>query len=190
MALAVGTRPDGVPDTVLDLLGELAERVYVSVEYGLQSMHDRSLDWMNRQHGHESTVDAILRSRGRGFEIGAHVILGLPGESHDQMMATARELARLRVDSVKIHNLYAVKHTALADQVRRGAVRLMSQREYVETLVDFLELLPPHVIIQRISGDAPAVHLVGPDWCLDKQAVRAAGNETMARRATWHGRLA
>ena len=157
VGLVIGTRPDCVPDDVLDLLEELANRprhvaeslrdsdgeiasrrdattcesAYVSVEYGMQTMHDRSLDWMNRGHHHDAMVDAVARSRGRGFEIGAHVILGLPGESHADMLATARELGRLEVDAVKIHNLYCVKNTPLADQVARGEVRLMERAEYV-----------------------------------------------------------
>ena len=89
----------------------------------MQTMHDRSLDWMNRGHHHDAMLDAMERSRGRGFEICAHVMLGLPGESHDDMLATAREVGRLGVDAVKIHNLYCVKDTPLADQVaaRRSA---------------------------------------------------------------------
>ena len=104
VGLVIGTRPDCVPDDVLDYLTELAGRTYLSVEYGMQTIHDRSLDWMNRGHHHDAMLDAMERSRGRGFEIGAHAILGLPGESHDDMLATARELARLQVDAVKIHN--------------------------------------------------------------------------------------
>ena len=92
VGLAIGTRPDCVPDDVLDLLQELASRTYLSVEYGMQTIHDRSLDWMNRGHHHDATLDAIERSRGRGFEICGHVILGLPGESHADMLATAREV--------------------------------------------------------------------------------------------------
>ena len=108
VGLAVGTRSDCVPNDVLDLLEEFASRAFVSVEYGMQTMHNRSLDWMNRGHHHDSFLDAVERSRGRGFEICAHVMLGLPGESHDDMLATARELARVNIDSVKIHNLYCV----------------------------------------------------------------------------------
>ncbi len=129
---------------------------------------------MNRGHHYDAFLDAIERSRGRGFEICAHVILGLPGESHDDMMATARELARLQIDAVKIHNLYAVKNTPLADQVARGEVTLMGRDEYVSTLVDFLEMLPPSTIIERISGEAPPQYFIGPAWSLDKPAIRAA----------------
>jgi uncharacterized protein len=105
VGLAIGTRPDCVPDDVLDLLAEISGRTYLSVEYGLQTIHDRSLDWMNRGHHYDAFLDAVERSRGRGFEICAHLILGLPGESREDMLATARELARLTIDAVKIHNL-------------------------------------------------------------------------------------
>ena len=142
---------------------------------------------MNRGHHHDAMIDAVERSRGRGFEIGAHAILGLPGESHEDMLATARELGRLGVDAVKIHNLYCVKNTPLADQVANGEVTLMERSEYVRTLVDFIELLPPTVIVDRISGDAPPDYFVGPSWCLDKPAVKAAVLAEFARRGTWQG---
>jgi radical SAM protein (TIGR01212 family) len=188
VGLVVGTRPDCVGDEVCDLLAELAGQTYVSVEYGMQTMHDRSLVWMNRGHGHQAFVDAVERSRGRGFEIGAHVILGLPGETRDDMLATARELARLRIDAVKIHNLYAVKNTPLADWVKTGQVTLMGRDEYVETLVDFLEWLPPNCLIERTSGDAPPDYLVGPAWCLDKPGLRAAIDAELERRDGWQGK--
>jgi radical SAM protein (TIGR01212 family) len=188
VGLAIGTRPDCVPDEVLMLLAELSRETVLSVEYGMQTMHDRSLDWMNRGHNHDVFVDAIQRSEGRGFEICVHVILGLPGESHEEMLATAREVARLPIDSVKIHNLYAVRNTPLAEQVLRGEVRLMSRQEFVRTLVDFLELLPPQMVVERISGDAPPDYFVGPAWCLDKPAVLQALKNEFERRDTFQGR--
>ncbi|MEX0978309.1 MAG: TIGR01212 family radical SAM protein [Pirellulales bacterium] len=188
VGMAIGTRPDCVADDVLDLLGQFGERTYLSVEYGLQTIHDRTLDWMNRGHHYDAFVDAMERSRGRPFDICAHVMLGLPGEDHADMMATAREVARLGLDGVKIHNLYAVKGTPLADQVARGEVRLIERDEYLETLVDFLELLPPTTLVERISGDAPADYFVGPAWCLDKPAVRMALAALLERRDTWQGK--
>ena len=128
VGLVIGTRPDCVPDEVLDLMASWRPRTFVSVEYGMQTMHERSLAWMNRGHGHEAFIDAVERSRGRGFEIGAHVILGLPGETHGDMLATARELARLGIGAVKIHNLYAVKNTPLADCVRTRRSNLAGSR--------------------------------------------------------------
>lgn len=188
VGLAVGTRPDCVPDEVLELLEELAGRTYLSVEYGLQTIHDRTLDWMNRGHHHDAFLDAMERSRGRGFEICAHVILGLPGEAHAEMLATAREVARLRLDAVKIHNLYAVKDTPLADQVARGEVQLLGRDEYIAVLVDFLELLPPEMVVERVSGDAPPDYFIGPAWCLDKPALRAALDAELKRRDSWQGK--
>ena len=105
IALAIGTRQDCVPDDVLDLLEAIGQRVPLTVEYGLQTIHEKSLQWMNRADTHDSFVDAMERSIGRGFEICAHIMLGLPGESHADMMATAREVATAGLDAVKIHNL-------------------------------------------------------------------------------------
>jgi radical SAM protein (TIGR01212 family) len=188
VGLAIGTRPDCVPSDVLDLIEELADRTYLSLEYGIQTIHNRSLDWMNRGHHHDATIDAIERSRGRGFEICGHVILGLPGESHDDMLATACEVARLKLDAVKIHNLYAVKNTPLADQVARGEVTLMGRDDYICTLVDFLELLPPEMIVERVSGDAPPDYFIGPSWCLDKPGVLRTLDHELVRRDSWQGK--
>ena len=188
VGLAIGTRPDCVPNDVLDLLSELAERTYLTVEYGQQTIHNRSLDWMNRGHHYDAFVDAMARSRGRGFEICAHVILGIPDESPEDMLATVREFARQGVDSVKLHNLYAVKNTPLGEQVERGEVRLMQRDAYIRAVVDGLEILPPSTVVERISGEAPPDFFVGPAWCLDKPAVRAALLAELEDRDTWQGK--
>ncbi len=156
----------------------------------MQTIHRDSLDWMNRGHHHEAMLDAVTRSRGRGFEIGAHIILGLPGESHADMMATARELVRLDLDAVKFHNLHAVVDTPLAEQVLAGEIEFMDQDQYVAALADVLELLPPQMVIQRISGDAPPQFLVAPTWCLDKAAIRRALDAELVRRGSWQGKRA
>ena len=189
IALAVGTRPDCVEEPVLSLFEELAQATYVTVEYGMQTMHDRSLEWMNRGHGHETTVDAVERSRNRGFELCLHIMLGLPGESHEDMIATAEEVARLHPDAVKMHNLYAVKNTPLGEQVERGEMTLMDRDDYVSVLVDFLERIPSDIVVERISGEAPPKYFVGPSWSLDKPAIRQAVMSEFARRDTWQGRL-
>ncbi|MFV1964531.1 MAG: TIGR01212 family radical SAM protein [Pirellulaceae bacterium] len=188
VGLAIGTRADCVPDDVLDLLEQMAQHTYVSVEYGMQTIHNRSVDWMNRGHDHGAFLDAVARSRNRGFEIGTHVILGLPGESRDDMLATAYELARLHLDSLKIHNLYAVKNTRLAEQVARGEVALLDRESYVHILIDFLERLPPTMVVERLMGDAPPEFLVAPNWCLDKPAFYQALTDELTRRDTWQGR--
>ena len=188
VGLAIGTRSDCVPNDVLDLLQEIAGRKYLAVEYGLQTMHDRSLNWMNRGHDYASFVDAVERSRDRGFEVCAHLIFGIPGESREDMLATARAVAQLPVQAVKIHNLYAVKRTPLGDQVLRGEVELIGRNDYIQTVVDCLELLPPSMIVERISGDAPPDYFIGPAWCLDKPAVKLALQAELERRDTWQGK--
>ncbi len=188
VALAIGTRPDCVPDDVLELLEGFAGKIHLTVEYGLQTMHNKSLDWMNRGHHHDAFLDAMERSRGRGFEICAHVMLGLPGEAHADMLETARECARVGLDAVKIHNLYAVENTPMAAQVRSGEITLMERDDYVSTLVDFLELLPPNIVVERISGEAPGDYFIGPEWSLDKPAVLRAVATELERRDTWQGK--
>ncbi len=188
VALAIGTRQDCVPDDVLDLLEEFGNRLPLTVEYGLQTIHQKSLDWMNRGDNHDSFVDAMERSIGRGFEICGHIMLGLPGETHEDMMETAREVATSGLDAVKIHNLYAVEKTPLADQVRNGEVKLMELDEYVSTLVDFLELLPKTMVVERISGEAPGSYFIGPEWCLDKPNVLKSVGAEFERRDSWQGK--
>ena len=188
IALAIGTRQDCVPDDVLDLLEDLGRQVPLTVEYGLQTIHDKSLEWMNRGDTHESFLDAMERSVDRGFEICGHIMLGLPGETHTEMMETADEVARLGVDAVKIHNLYAVNNTPLAEQVESGEVTLMERDEYVTTLIDFMERIPASVVVERISGEAPPVYFLGPDWALNKPGVLNAVETEMQRRDTWQGK--
>ncbi|MFG0288716.1 MAG: TIGR01212 family radical SAM protein, partial [Rhodopirellula sp. JB044] len=113
VGLAIGTRPDCTPDSVLILLEKIAAHHTVSLEFGMQSVHDESLRWMNRAHTHEDMINAIDRARGRGFECCAHVILGVPGEDHAMMMQTAKEIGILGFDSIKLHNLYCVRGTPL-----------------------------------------------------------------------------
>jgi radical SAM protein (TIGR01212 family) len=188
VGLAVGTRPDSVPDDVLDLLQEFARTWPVWLELGLQTIHDRSLDWMNRGHHFDAFVDAVRRCQGRGLELCAHVILGLPGESHDDMLATAVALARLPVGGVKIHNLYVVKNTPLEEMYRHGEAAMMERDEYVGLVCDFLERLPADRVIHRLSGDAPPDYLVAPMWCLDKPALLRAIDEELRRRDGWQGK--
>ena len=173
---------------MIDLLEELGNKVPLTVEYGLQTIHEKSLEWMNRGDTHESFIDAMERSVGRGFELCGHIMLGLPGETHEHMMETAREVATSGLDAVKIHNLYAVENTPLAGQVRSGEVRLMEFEEYINTLVDFLELLPSTMVVERISGEAPGSFFIGPQWCLDKPAILRAVNAEFERRDTWQGK--
>ena len=187
VGLAIGTRPDCVPESVLSMIEGLARESYISVEYGMQTIHDNGLDWMNRAHSHADMVNAIDRSRGRGFECCAHVILGVPGETHAMIMETANEIGVLGFDAVKIHNLYAVRGTPLGQQVIDGDIKMMDRDDYVNTVVDFLERIPPEVVVERISGDAPPSFLIEPKWCLEKSILRLDIESEFRRRGTRQG---
>jgi uncharacterized protein len=187
VGLIVGTRPDCVSEEILDILSEISQTTWLTIEYGLQTVHDRTLDWLRRGHHADAFFDAYRRSRQRRLNVGVHVVLGLPGESRDDMLTTAQTLARLDLHSVKPHNLYAVRGTELADCVAAGHVRLPELAEYVGWLVDFLEVLPSHFVIERLCGDAPREYFIGPEWCLDKSAVRRAVEAEFRRRGTRQG---
>lgn len=187
VGLIVGTRPDCVGDEVLDMLAELAERTWLLVELGVQTIHNRTLDRLNRRHHFEAFCDACTRATARGLGIGAHLILGLPGESDEDMLATARELARWNLHSIKLHNLYAVRGTELAEMVKLGEAKLPSLEEHVRRVADFLEETPPECVVDRVSGDAPAEYLVGPDWCRQTSAICSAVKAEFLRRGTCQG---
>jgi uncharacterized protein len=188
IGLAIGTRPDCVPEPVLELIEGYARDRYVCLELGLQTIHDRSLDWMNRGHHFDAFVDAVGRCAGRGFDLCAHVILGLPGETHADMLATAEALAALPVQAVKIHNLHVVRDTPMEPMYHDGRVRVLERGEYVQVVCDFLERLPPEMVIQRLNGDAPPDYLVAPAWCLDKPALLRAIHAELERRDSWQGK--
>ena len=188
VGLAVGTRPDCVPDGVLDLLQQYARDRYVCLELGLQSIHDRSLDWMNRGHHLDAFLDAVARCQARGLDLCIHVILGLPGETPADMLATADALAALPVQGVKIHNLHVVRDTPLEKMFHTGTVRMLELDEYVQIVCDFLERLPPALVIHRLNGDAPPEYLVAPQWCRDKPGILSAIHAELARRESWQGK--
>jgi hypothetical protein len=188
VGLAVGTRPDCVPDPVLELLQGYARDRYVCLELGLQSIHDRSLDWMNRGHHYDAFVDAVRRCQGRGLDLCIHVILGLPGESAADMMATADALAGLPIHGVKIHNLHVVRDTPMERMYHAGEVRMLERRAYVGLVCDFLERLPPGMVIHRLNGDAPPDYLVAPLWCLDKPGLLRDIHTELERRGSWQGK--
>jgi radical SAM protein (TIGR01212 family) len=187
VGLVIGTRPDCVGEDVLDLLAEIAGRTWLVIEYGLQTIHDRTLDLLNRGHHYDAFLDAFQRTRRRGLNVGVHVILGLPGESRNDMLETARTLAKLDIHSIKLHNLYAVRNTVLATEVAAGRIRLPGFEEYVGYAVDFLEETPGNVVIERLCGEAPPEYFIGPEWCLNKSAVRMAIEAEFRRRGTWQG---
>jgi uncharacterized protein len=188
VGLAIGTRPDCVPEPVLDLLADYAARTYLWLELGLESGHDQTLAFLNRGHTVAAFDDAVRRAQQRHLRLCAHVILGLPGESAADILATARYLAALRLDAVKLHHLHVVRHTVLEKLYHRGAVSLLSLADYASLVVDCLEILPPDMIIMRLMGDAPREMLVAPTWSLDKRLALRHIEQELERRDTYQGK--
>lgn len=187
VGLIVGTRPDCLPDDVMVLLAEYARRTWFWLELGLQSPLDRTLARINRGHDFAAFETAARVCRERGIRLCAHVILGLPGETREEMLATAGILNDLRVDGVKLHLLHVMKGTALAEQYGRGEVRVMDRDEYVGLVCDFLERLSPEIVIQRLTGDGARDHLVAPLWSLAKFEVLNTIDGELERRGTRQG---
>jgi hypothetical protein len=188
VGLALGTRPDCLSPEILDLLETLSRDTMLWVELGVQSAHDRSLVRIRRHHTVGASRRAIAQLRSRMISVCAHVILGLPGETVEDMLGTARLLAETAVDGVKIHNLHVVKDTLLADQYRRGEYTPLELDEYVNAAVRFLEHLPPRIVVQRITGEAPRRLTVAPAWSVNKLAVGNAIERELELRDTWQGK--
>jgi radical SAM protein (TIGR01212 family) len=187
VGLSISTRPDCVPNSVLDLIEKYARNYHVWLEYGLQSIHHRTLQLINRNHGLAEFIDAVLRTKGRSINICAHVIIGLPGETIDEILETAKVIAALRLDGVKIHSMYIVRDTKLEQMYKKGEYEALTFEQYVSIASDFLELLPPDMVIQRLTGDCPRDILVAPKWTLDKQRVLTRITEELKRRNSWQG---
>ena len=187
VGLAVGTRPDCVEEPVLDLLGSFSEEYEVWVEYGLQSAHNQTLERIRRGHRVEDFIDAVERTSERPIRICAHVILGLPGESHEDMMETARLLAGLPIQGVKIHHCHVVQGTPLAESYGRGEYQPMGYTEYLRCVCDFLEHLPWSITIQRLLGEAPRDLLLAPKWHKEKGQVLEEIQAELERRGTRQG---
>lgn len=189
VGLAISTRPDCVTPEILDLIASYKERVpYVSVEYGLQTIHNRSLELVNRCETYEEFLQAYAWTRERNINHCVHVILGMPGETWADMMATAEALAKLKVEGVKIHMLVAMEHTPIAEQYLTGMWQSMSFETYIATCVDFIERLHPDCIIHRVAGNGHPKHVLFPTWMShERDDVMAAIDTEFARRGTRQG---
>ncbi|MFH1117852.1 MAG: TIGR01212 family radical SAM protein [Pseudomonadota bacterium] len=181
VGLAVGTRPDCVPDPILDVLAETARDRLVWVEYGLQSVHDGTLRLINRGHAGDAFFDAVSRTRQRGILVVAHLILGLPGESVDDMLETAKAVNESGVWGVKLHPLYVVRGTALERMFDEGKYTPLTQEEAEEATLAVMEELSPEMVIHRMTSDPHREELAAPLWMLDRRQVRTHLEETMIR---------
>jgi radical SAM protein (TIGR01212 family) len=188
--LAVGTRPDWLPNEVLDLLEELSAQKPVLLELGLQSANEHLLKALNRNHNVAVFVDAVRRAQARGIEVLAHVILDLPGETEADRFQTVALINRLQIEGVKIHNLHILADTPLAEEYQAGRFILRSLPEYAGIAADFIERLSSAVVVHRLTGEGPSELMLGPPWGSDKYQVLSEINRVLKQRDSWQGKLA
>lgn len=189
VGLSIGTRPDCVDDGILNLLETYTKSHHVWIEYGLQSVHDHTLALIHRHHDFACFESAVRNTSGRGIHICAHVILGLPGESRDDMLQTADILSGMGIDGVKIHLLYVTRGTPLEKLFQQGTFSCLNQSTYVDLVCDFIERLPANIIIQRLTGDPHPGELIAPDWSLKKAETIHLIRNRLEERNTWQGKL-
>ncbi len=188
VGLSIGTRPDCINEPVLKLLKDYAKKYMIWIEYGLQSSHDKTLDIINRGHDFQCFKKAVEATKDRGIKICSHVILGLPNEDRTHMLETAKLLAGMNIDGIKLHLLYVVRGTRLEALYRQGNYRCLEQQEFAGLVCDFLELLPQKMVIQRLTGDPHPKELVAPLWSRKKGKTIALINDTLKKRNTWQGK--
>ena len=187
VGLSIGTRPDAVDADKLKLISSYMDKYDVWIELGLQSVHNKTLENINRGHTFEDFLKAFKDSKEFNIPVCAHVILGLPGETKEEMLETARTLSRLKIDAVKIHLLHILKGSALEKLYSEGKVPVMGQREYVELACDFLENLSSGMIIQRLTGEGDRFNHVAPEWAIDKVGTINQIREALKKRGTFQG---
>ncbi|WP_428911269.1 TIGR01212 family radical SAM protein [Niallia sp. Krafla_26] len=188
VGLSIATRPDCLPDDVVEYLAELHERTYLWVELGLQTVHEKTAHLINRAHDYQTYVEGVEKLRKHGIRVCSHIINGLPLETTEMMMETAQEVAKLDVQGIKIHLLHLLKGTPMVKQYEKGMLEFLSFDDYVSLVCDQLEILPPETIVHRITGDGPIDLIIGPMWSVNKWEVLNAIDHELQRRNSWQGK--
>ncbi|EAG7158557.1 TIGR01212 family radical SAM protein, partial [Listeria monocytogenes] len=189
VGLSIATRPDCLPDDVVEYLAELNERTYLWLELGLQSAHDETGRLINRAHDYDCYVEGVRKLQKHNIRICTHIINGLPKETPEMMMETTRKVVESGVDGIKIHLLHLLKGTPMVEDYKKGDLEFLTRDGYVNLVADQLEILPPEMVIHRITGDGGVDDLIGPVWSLNKFEVLNAIDAELVRRDSWQGKL-
>lgn len=189
VGLSISTRPDCLPDDIVEYLKELSGRTYLTVELGLQSAKDETLKLINRGHEFAQFKEGYEKLKKNGINVCIHIINGLPGENRNDMMNTAREVASLHPHALKIHLLYVLKNTPLAAMYERGEFRTLERDEYVSLVCDQLEIMPKDTVIERVTGDGVKSDLIAPLWSIKKTIVTNEIDKEFVKRGTFQGFL-
>ena len=190
VGLVIGTRPDCMPDSLLDYLEEVNRRTFLLVEYGIESADDRTLERINRGHSFACTEDAVRRTAARGIRTGGHVILGLPGESREDLIKQAECLSELPLTTLKMHQLQLIRGTRMAHEyaLHPEEFHLFSADEYIDLVIDYVEHLRPDLILERFVSQSPRELLIAPDWGLKNHEFTDRVKKRMKERDAWQGK--
>ena len=190
VGLVIGTRPDCMPEALLDYLEELNKRTFLIVEYGVESTDNDTLKRINRGHTFEVAAEAIRRSAARGIRVGAHIILGLPGEERDTLVAQAGIISSLPLTTLKLHQLQLIKGTRMAAEYAENpfGFHLYSADEYIDLVIDYVEHLRPDMVLERFISQSPKELLIAPDWGLKNHEFTDKVKKRMRERDAWQGK--
>ena len=186
VGISIGTRPDCVDEEKIKLISSYKDDYYTWIEYGLQSIHNKTLKRINRGHDFDCFLKAYEKTKEAGINVCVHVIFGL-WETHDEIMQTAQKLAELNVDGVKIHMLCALENTKLSQIYKEGGIEFMNEDEYVQTVCDFLEYLPDTTTIHRLAGNGLSTELIAPKWLSKKFDCLNKIDKEFIKRNTYQG---
>ena len=192
IGLVIGTRPDCINEDLINYLSELSHQYYISLEFGIESTLDRTLTMVNRCHTYKETVAAYELSKNKGLHLGAHMIVGLPGESKEDILNHANEISKLPINTLKLHQLQVVKHTMMATQFKENPAmfNFFSVDEYIDLITDFVALLRPDIIIERFISQCPAHLLIAPNWNgLKNFEIVAKIDKKLVEKNLWQGKL-
>lgn len=188
VGLSIGTRPDSIADEVYPLLDTLNRRTYLMVELGLQSIHPKSLEFLNRNHSYGQFLDCFQKLKNLGIDVVVHLIVGIPGESKSDMLATVKEMNRLQPAGVKLHLFHVLKNTPLFDMYTQKKFSLLKEEEYIDAIVAMLESLSPEIVIHRLTGERDREIFAAPEWALDKMNTIEAIRRRMMDLGTYQGK--
>ena len=190
VGLVIRTPPDCMPDSLLDYLEEVNRRTFLLVEYGIESADDRTLERINRGHSFACTEDAVRRTAARGIRTGGHVILGLPGESREDLIKQAERLSELPLTTLKMHQLQLIRGTRMAHEyaLHPEEFHLFSADEYIDLVIDYVEHLRPDLILERFVSQSPRELLIAPDWGLKNHEFTDRVKKRMKERDAWQGK--
>ncbi len=188
VGIAIGTRPDCMDEDVLKVIEKLNKLTYLWVELGLQSASDITLELINRGHTVKDFVDCVEKLKKLGVRTCAHIIIGLPQETHEDFLKTGSLLSELRVEGVKFHNIQVLKDTKLEEIYKAGQFEPIGMEEYVKAVVEILEILPETTVIHRLAGEADPKYLITPEWAFSKWKILSEIRKELEKRDTWQGK--